>query len=312
MMTLLQDEDIQRKGIVPVGFNLNKSAIQQVFDLMQREYFSMRMSIPDRVVGVHYCYNDPSLRNYIAGLRLMSTKQERQRFRSHIGNENGTIFQLRTYGIDTSLLPMMYRTDGSISNSWHREWMRIQRGKEQLSAELSASLLSSPCLVPRRFDVLFGRSRQCRDHTGNLRAGHLVDMHFQQYDAANRFEKMEIADRIVSMVHQSYGRFLKWDTKMGWVQVDCDTARLKISHFFRQRRTKSSSKNETTTSKTRRDSLSSSSSEPIQDKNSNNDTICNKEAESVSVSQRRVTLDDIDDSPAAKKVRTGTLSTTVP
>merc|ERR1712232_229402 len=92
-------------------------------------------------------------------------------------------------------------------------------------------------IIPRRFDVLFGKSRRERNHTGNLRAMHLCDMNWDKYEAAGKFQKTEVAERIVSIVHQSGGRFLKLG-KEGWVEVTDCVAREKISHFFRHMRWK--------------------------------------------------------------------------
>jgi hypothetical protein len=51
-------------------------------------------------------------------------------------------------------------------------------------------------LVPRRFDVLFGRGHYTRNHTGNLRAAHIADMFRDKYEAATKYEKTAIAERI--------------------------------------------------------------------------------------------------------------------
>lgn len=59
---------------------------------------------------------------------------------------------------------------------------------------------------------------------------------------------MEIADRIISTIHESYGQFLKWDPNYGWAQVDSDTAREKIGHFFCFNTAKISSTNSSTSS----------------------------------------------------------------
>jgi hypothetical protein len=64
-------------------------------------------------------------------------------------------------------------------------------------------------------------------------------MHQEEYEKADKSEKTEIALRIVSMIHESFGRFLKWE-KEGWVEVDEEAAREKISHFFRHLRSRAS------------------------------------------------------------------------
>lgn len=233
MMKILQEEETQKKGLVVVVHNTGKIVFREEFQLM-RQVNRTRYAIPDKLVGGHYCYSDPILRPFIAGMKLLMQKDERTRFRTHFGTDKEILFQLQTYGIDTSTFPL--REDGTLSVSWHREWIRIQKGKEEYG--ISVSTATNDDVIPRRFDVLFGRSRTIRQHTGNLRAGHLVEMYKEQYERANKYEKTEIAERLVSIIHESNGRFLKWDKQIGWVQVDNDVAREKVSHFFRHNRSK--------------------------------------------------------------------------
>ena len=135
-------------------------------------------------------------------------------------------YELQTYGIPTQMLPFD-STGAEILFELHRQWLQKQRYQETSSKEY--------IMVPRRFDVLFGKGKTISEHTGNLRAAHLVEMYRQKYELANKFEKTEIAERIVGIIHESYGRFLKLE-EGGWVEVDHDTARNKISHFFRRMR----------------------------------------------------------------------------
>ena len=90
-------------------------------------------------------------------------------------------------------------------------------------------------VVPRRLDVLFGRGLKTAQHTGNLRAVHLVVMYRPSYEAADKCGKTALAERIVSIIHESGGRFLKRERDL-WAEVDNIMAREKISHFFRKMR----------------------------------------------------------------------------
>lgn len=80
-------------------------------------------------------------------------------------------------------------------------------------------------------------------------------MHQIEYEKAGKMEKTEIAERIVNIIHESYGRFLKWE-KEGWIEVDHEAAREKISHFFRHLRStrKVPSSDPTTADATKSDS----------------------------------------------------------
>ena len=57
MTVLLQDEEIQRKGVVCVEYHVGKIAILEEIRLFQRAYW-MRYAIPDRIVGLHFRKQD--------------------------------------------------------------------------------------------------------------------------------------------------------------------------------------------------------------------------------------------------------------
>mmetsp|Transcript_77760 Transcript_77760/g.116955 ORF Transcript_77760/g.116955 Transcript_77760/m.116955 type:complete len:513 (+) Transcript_77760:269-1807(+) len=227
--TTLRDEETQKKGVVMVVYNTGKVPKAEEMKIMGRIHRT-RQGIPKRIVGGHYCYSDASLRPFVAGMRLFLDKEVRNRLRAHYGTHDDLLFKLQTFGINTKDHPMA--DNGILSLAWHQEWLQIRKTQEECNRAASDDIT-----VPRRFDVLFGRGKNTREHTGNLRAAHLVDMYQHKYEHANKFQKTEIAERIVSIIHESYGRFLKWENDL-WVEVEHDAAREKISHFFRHNRSK--------------------------------------------------------------------------
>ena len=227
----MRDEDAQKLGIVMVVYNIgNRARTEEV--AWMRQIHKARQSVPKRVVGAHYCYSDASFRPFVAGVRFFMEKEIRCRFRPHFGNIRDIQFELQTFGIDTRDHPVL--EDGSLSLEQHREWLHIRKTQEEASG--TGNEADGRILIPKRFDVLFGRDKTIREHTGNLRCAHLVDMHQEKYNNAGKYQKTEISDRIVSIIHESYGRFLKWEKDGGWVEVDRDAARDKIAHFFRHNR----------------------------------------------------------------------------
>ena len=70
-------------------------------------------------------------------------------------------------------------------------------------------------------------------HTGNMRCLHIIEMQRTAYDSASKYRRSEIAERVVSLIHESGGRFLK-PVKGGWQEVGNDVAKNKISHYFRR------------------------------------------------------------------------------
>ena len=131
--------------------------------------------------------------------------------------------------------------DGTCPNTWHHHWLSMVRAKEE--KEKSATTDAS-VIVPRRFDVLFGKETRAREHTGTLRALHIVEMYFEEYEKLGKYQKTDVAEKIISIIHMSEGRFLKQngddDGTGAWMEVDDTEARKKIAHWFRHARTKRS------------------------------------------------------------------------
>ena len=234
-MTVMKDEDIQKKGVVFVMYNYCRHREEVDF---QREIHQLRAAMPYRTDAAHYCYNDASLRPFVAGIRLFIDPFARFRLRPHYGTPEKIEFELQTFGIPTEYSPM--QKDGSWCLAWHEEWLAMQKAREQKEAlEMEEAAKQNAIIVPRRFDVLFGRGKIAKTHTGNLRALHLCEMNYPRYESAitGKYGKTEVAEQIVRIIHESGGRFLKPENG-GWVEVDNDAAREKISHFFRHMRFK--------------------------------------------------------------------------
>lgn len=234
-MTVMKDEDVQKKGVVFVLYNYCRHREEVDF---QREIHQLRAAMPYKTDAAHYCYNNASLRPFVAGIRLFIDPYARFRLRPHYGTPKKIDFELQTFGIPTEYSPM--QEDGSWSLEWHEEWLAMQKAREKKEeTEMAEATKSNVIIVPRRFDVLFGRGKIAKTHTGNLRALHLCEMNYPRYESGitGKYGKTEVAEQIVRIIHESGGRFLKPENG-GWVEVDDDAAREKISHFFRHMRFK--------------------------------------------------------------------------
>ena len=95
--------------------------------------------------------------------------------------------------------------------------------------------------IPGPYDVTLGRGRRCNRHPGNIRLRSLVDRAKNIYDFSSKGDKTRITEKIVTAVKQN-GRFLK-EEKFGWVEVEDEVARLKVSHVFRDRMKNNNNKN---------------------------------------------------------------------
>jgi hypothetical protein len=119
--------------------------------------------------------------------------------------------------------------DGEPKTKTHRQWLKSRQQQEENQT------LRNIVVIPRRLDVLFGRGKPIQEHFGNLRYHALLDHYQPAYEQAKKFDKMNIAKRTVDQVHEYSGRFLKQEGA-GWIVVDDNIAREKVSHAFRTRR----------------------------------------------------------------------------
>lgn len=230
-MKALQDEETQKLGVVWVivnynGFKVSADHFQDTADFITR--------LPLRVSGAHLCYKDSTLRPYAAGFQLFAGENERNHLRLHNGTPEENDFKLQTFGIPTQDFELT--ADGGCSMIQHREWLKMLRSQEEAVATSISEHTEDSVIVPRRFDVLFGRTRQAREHTGTLRALHIVEMHFETYEALGKYQKTDVAEKILSIIHESGGRFLRQENNGAWVFADDTEARKKIAHWFRHLR----------------------------------------------------------------------------
>lgn len=229
VMKALQDEETQKRGIIWIVRNFNGRKATQEHLHGTRNVLS---AIPHSNIGGHFCYADPELRPYATGFHLFSGIRTKR----HFGTREQIDFELQTFGIPTQDFPD--RIDGCFSTKEHLERLVVLKAQEE--AMVNANESPKDCIiVPRRFDVLFGRSQMAREHTGTRRALHIVEMYFETYETLSRLRKTEVAERIISIIHESGGRFLRQEENGTWVYADDIEARKKIAHWFRHMRRKS-------------------------------------------------------------------------
>jgi hypothetical protein len=139
------------------------------------------------------------------------------------------MYSLQTFGIPSFCFPLTL--DGKLATKDHGERLEKRRKLERM--ETASNTNKVRIGVPGRHDVLLGRGKASYQHMGNVRFRYSVESRAKQYDLALRSsEKKQITHEIVQLVKDSTGRFLK-DDEAGWIEVEDDVARLKVSHAFR-------------------------------------------------------------------------------
>lgn len=226
-----KDQDNQKSGMVMVVYLRGFTDQRDTFEEAQKITL-VRDAMPQKFVGLHYCYNDPSLQALVTAQKVhFLTRNQRSHSRDHLASHDEICFTLETYGIYVDKKILL--ANGHLGLEWYNQWVKLREVAEE---DVENTGVVESTIVPGKFDVLFGRGRNTREHCGNLRCAHLVEMHQIEYEACSKLEKTALAERIVDIVKDCGGRFLKKDRKKGWEEVPDTMAREKVAHFFRHLR----------------------------------------------------------------------------
>ena len=221
-MVALRDRDAQRKGFVFVA--LTYGGKPESFSVCY-QMAAIRVALPIHVFGRHMCYNSPVMLPMVTGAKLFLNGVSRFLFQAHYGDFDVVQSKLcSSVGVSATEFSKIF--DGS----WHEQWMKMHQSRSPRNENESEAIIN-----PRRFDVLFGKTKRAREHPGTVRCQVMVDIHWERYEIASRRDKTAVADEVVAAVHASGGRFLQLVRNV-WVEVSHEHSREKISHFFRQKR----------------------------------------------------------------------------
>jgi hypothetical protein len=113
-----------------------------------------------------------------------------------------------------------------------------RHNSEQRSRSLENTETMTRITNPSSRDVLFGRGKPFQSHPGNVYLHKIVNMHKDRYLKSRRYDKLAIAEEIVSEIKEGSngtpGRFLKRaEGEDHWVEVSSEVAREKVSHALR-------------------------------------------------------------------------------
>mmetsp|Transcript_3602 Transcript_3602/g.8225 ORF Transcript_3602/g.8225 Transcript_3602/m.8225 type:complete len:437 (+) Transcript_3602:64-1374(+) len=221
MMVYLEDEEIQKNGVVSIVYLVGSQIDRQAAWAEPR----LMSTMPMRECAVHICYDNVLISPIVALARFAVGTLTRLRMRTYFGSFDDCVNGLMTYGIPTYALP--FDTNGKASNEDHKIfWEKRRQHERRTSSGLKFVAFPGPN------DVLVGRGKLCQDHIGNIRYRSLVEKYKSRYDGSSNFDKTAIAFMIITIVKESTGRFLKEDSD-GWIEVDDNKARAKVSHLFR-------------------------------------------------------------------------------
>ena len=92
-------------------------------------------------------------------------------------------------------------------------------------------------VVPGENDVLLGRGKFVLEHVGNVKYRYMLGTYKEKYETGTKSVKSNIIGEIVAKIAENGGRFLEQDHDGGlWAPVSHETARQKVSHYFRNQK----------------------------------------------------------------------------
>lgn len=225
MMYALKDEESQKNGCVIIAYNVGKGKTRDREAMLKSG--RLMFSLPMRVAGVHYCYDDEKLKPLFYVAMYAVQKAARLRCRFHCGTDMEIIYNLMTFGIPNGSLPVSL--NGTIRLEAHRDYVRRMRKTDSTDDKIDR------IHVPGNYDVLLGRGKPLQKYSGNLNYHYVIETYHDLYEAAAKGRKAELAMEIVKKIKAQGGRFLKQDD-VGWASITDEAARAKVGHTFRNHR----------------------------------------------------------------------------
>ena len=154
-MTIIEDEDHQKKGVVAIGFENGKLPLQRLdsvggdddqsthtFDMFTDEGFDrdlargilmMPLTVPVRPMAYHICSDSNRWESIFDMVLSTLCKYVRLRMRMHYGTMQENKYAMMTHGIPGDVIPVT--PEGEIELETHQRWIAHRRQLEEARRE---------------------------------------------------------------------------------------------------------------------------------------------------------------------------------
>mmetsp|Transcript_5911 Transcript_5911/g.16044 ORF Transcript_5911/g.16044 Transcript_5911/m.16044 type:complete len:546 (-) Transcript_5911:685-2322(-) len=211
MKALENDVSIQLKGGVGIMYAVGMSLHEFTRAVLAQSENLMMDAMPIRTCGMHFCLDNPALRPLLSLFLSAAPKEVRLRTRIHFGSHVECQYALSTFGISTQVLP--YNVDGKLKQEKLEGLLASHRRAEDERRRYEDRQRTQKRIVYHATtrDVLLGRGTPYQSSVGTQRMMALVGQHMAEYKAArsDRFAKTTLFLRIVQMIQEDGGRFLR-------------------------------------------------------------------------------------------------------
>lgn len=226
-LTLAEDEENQKRGIVTILFQLGSVSPKDMNRELAREGPRIGNWLPIKVAGIHICTDNPVVEVLARVILAGSTPALRSRHRLHYGTHTELMYKLMSYGIPVEHFPI--NEAHVIKKTNFSRWLSRRRTKEQ---RIDRTGEFAGVDLPTRYDILAGTGRPINRHPGNVWLRSLVDQYMEEYTSAKKGSKSVVIMRVVDEVKSSSGRFLSRDQSGWWFEVPDSEAKAKVAKAF--------------------------------------------------------------------------------
>mmetsp|Transcript_19290 Transcript_19290/g.44705 ORF Transcript_19290/g.44705 Transcript_19290/m.44705 type:complete len:519 (+) Transcript_19290:274-1830(+) len=193
-------------------------------------------AFPLRVVSFHFCWPKTPLFHFLKSFFvLVMGAKIRARVNFHSGERQELSYKLMGYGIPVQLLPTT--ESGVIKTKNHMQWFKTRRFLEKNAGNNATTRpgeLLGAIECPALYDVLYERNKPCIFHPGNCLFKGLIEEKKEEHALLTQTGKRDFSWSIVREVEKRDGRFLTWDRRGFWIQLqDRSEIRLKVATSLR-------------------------------------------------------------------------------
>jgi len=239
----------------------------------QQSVKKMFRALPLRICGIHFCFPDsPFYRMARAIFTLtVGAVEHRNRLRFHVGEETELKYQVGTFGIPVSQIPIT--ETGNIKKGTFQKWIAMRMIIEEIQAKEEAtqrhrqmqiqmqiqpylqtttahiteymadnkyqfndiSQSSSFVEYPGLNDVAFRKGVSLMHHPGNDYFHGLIQSKIFEHERESQTGKSRITWWVVDEIRKRKGRFLLWDQRGWWDVIEDESKiRLRVAVSFRE------------------------------------------------------------------------------
>ncbi len=217
MWVASEDAETQRNGILMLLWPGCKE-LPFPAGSTKKNLVEFNLCTPTRTVAYHFCFCPTSFSIILQAMFMAVMKVLKMvvRVKVHIGERLELQYQLMGYGIPVSLIPTT--GTGTLKTKVFQQWVKARTIIES-SRKKEDGKLKIDC--PGVRDVIFRSvGKSCMLNPGNVAFRGIFEKYHSEHIQAGQTEKKNLVWKIVGEIESVGGRFLVWDKKGWWIQLD--------------------------------------------------------------------------------------------